>query len=307
MGLEYFKISSGFEKYMPKEYLDLVNHGPIGRKVSVTEMGTFKEILEEHPMCAGCAMTLFIRTALIALPNPEHTVNVGTAGCARLAISQAAIPFVYANFGDCNGVASGLTRGLRTRYGDQPKDVITWMGDGGAADIGFSMLMHSWFRKERFTTIMVDNEVYGNTGGQSSGMTPKGIVQKMDPLGKKSEKINMPELAKIAGCAYVAMVTPANPRKVESVIKKAVLVAREIGPTYIQTYTSCNIEYAIPTEKVIDDAKEVERTRYQFKEWLTEDAKQYLQEKWGYKEYAPKAPKPEPVTAGATTPQAGQN
>ena len=34
-------------------------------------------------------------------------------------------------------------------------------GDGGLIDIGFQGLMHSWFRKEKFTTIMLDNEVYG--------------------------------------------------------------------------------------------------------------------------------------------------
>ena len=151
------------------------------KKTTVSQMGSFKEILEEHPMCAGCAMTLFIRLAIIAFPNPEDTITVGTAGCGRLAISQAAIPFVYGNYGDQNGVASGLSRGLRIRFGDKPKDVVVMAGDGGTADIGFQQVLHSWFRKERFTTIMLDNEVYGNTGGQESGMTTRGAVLKMAP------------------------------------------------------------------------------------------------------------------------------
>ena len=160
MSLDYVKFSSGFEKFMPKEYRDMVEHGPFGKKVSVSQMGSFKEVLEEHPMCAGCAMTLFIRLAMIAFPNPEDTITVGTAGCGRLAISQAAIPFVYGNYGDQNGVASGLSRGLRLRFGDKPKDVVVMAGDGGTADIGFQQVLHSWFRKERFTTIMLDNEVW---------------------------------------------------------------------------------------------------------------------------------------------------
>jgi pyruvate ferredoxin oxidoreductase beta subunit len=289
MSLDYVKATPGFEKYMPKDYRDLIEHGPFGKKVSVSQVGTFKEVLEEHPMCAGCAMTLFIRLSLIALPNPEDTITVGTAGCGRLALSQAAIPFVYGNYGDTNAVASGLKRGLMTRFPNKTKDVVVMAGDGGLADIGFSMLMHSWFRKEKFTTIMLDNEVYGNTGGQESGMTNIGSVLKMAPLGKKFEKIDMPDLAKTAGCAYVAVVVPNNPRRVEQSIKKAVLIAREVGPTYIQAYTSCNIEYAIPTDKVMEDAKNVENDRYQFKEYISEDAKQYLAEKWGYKEYAKKA------------------
>ena len=50
MSLDYVKFTNGFEKFMPKEYRDMVEHGPFGKKVSVSQMGSFKEILEEHPM-----------------------------------------------------------------------------------------------------------------------------------------------------------------------------------------------------------------------------------------------------------------
>ncbi len=288
MSLDYVKFSPGMGKFMPKEYRDMVNHGPFGHKKSVTQVGTFKEIMEEHPMCAGCAMTLYIRLVMIAFPNPEDTITVGTAGCGRLAISQAAIPFVYGNYGDQNGVASGLSRGLRLRFGDRPKDVVVMAGDGGMADIGFAQTLHSWFRKEKFTTIMLDNEVYGNTGGQESGMTNQNQVLKMAPLGKKFEKMDMISMAKTAGCAYVAAVVPNNPRRVESTIKKAVYIARHIGPTYIQAYTSCNIEYAIPTDQVMQDAKDVENDRYKFQEYITDEAKECLYELYGFKQYKPK-------------------
>ena len=46
MSLDTLKISPGFESYMPKEYVDLVERGPYGRDVKVSEMGTFKEIIE---------------------------------------------------------------------------------------------------------------------------------------------------------------------------------------------------------------------------------------------------------------------
>jgi len=112
-------------------------------------------------------------------------------------------------------------------------------------------------------------------------------VLKMAPLGKKFDKMDMVGMAKIAGCAYVATVVPNNPRRVESVIKKAVLIAREIGPTYIQAYTSCNIEYAIPTDKVMEDAKTVEDDRYKFTEYVSEEAKEYLADRYGYKTLLP--------------------
>ena len=278
MSLETIRVSPGYEDVLPIEYRDLVNHGPYGRQIKVTEIGKFKEIVEEHPMCAGCAMTLFIRLFYMGIPSPEHTIVVGTAGCARLAISQANVPFIYGNYGDSNATASGLKRALDLRFPNQYKDVVVMAGDGGLIDIGFQGLMHSWFRQEKFTTIMLDNEVYGNTGGQESGMTRKGQILKMAPRGKKTDKIDALSLAKVAKVDYIAQIAPTNPSRVLRTVRRAVLVAREIGSTYIQAYTSCNIEYAIPTPDVMKDAFDVEKERYGFEEIISPRAKAFLDE-----------------------------
>lgn len=278
MGLEYVRITTGFEDYMPKDYVDLVKYGQFGKEYDIQDLGTFKELVEEHPMCAGCFMAYFIRVFYASLPNPEDSIVIGTAGCARLQLSQAAVPFIYGNYGDTNAVASGLKRALEIRFPDKVKDVITVAGDGGLMDIGFGMTMHSWFRRERFTTIMVDNEVYGNTGGQESGMSPKGVQLKMAPKGKKFDKINAVELAKAAGCVYVARIAPTNPKRLARTIKRAVLAARHFGPTFIHAYTSCNIEYSIPTEKVLEDARNREKKDFAFYEWMTDEVKEYLEQ-----------------------------
>src|SRR3989442_2786590 len=118
---------------MPKAYRDMVEPGPFGKKVTVSQMGSFKEILEEHPMCAGCAMTLFIRLAIISFPNPEDTITVGTAGCGRLAISQAAIPFVYGKYGDQKGGANRVFRGFSLRVRGKPQKVVGKVGGGDQA------------------------------------------------------------------------------------------------------------------------------------------------------------------------------
>ena len=150
---------------------------------------------------------------------------------ARLAISQAAIPFVYGNYGDQNGVASGLSRGLRLRFGDKPKDVVVIAGDGGTADIGFQQVLHSWFRKERFTTIMLDNEVYGNTGGQESGMTTEGPCTqdgsprkevREDGYGHDGQSFRL-RLHR-HGCAQQSAASGKRHQE-------GVLIAREVGPT----------------------------------------------------------------------------
>jgi len=277
MGLEYVKISEGFEKYMPKDYVDLVKYGQFGREVDVQQLGQFKELVEEHPMCAGCFMAYFIRVFYASLPKPEDTIVIGTAGCARLALSQAAVPFIYGNYGDTNAVASGLKRALNIRFPNEVKDVVVVAGDGGLMDIGFGMTLHSWFRREKFTTIMVDNEVYGNTGGQESGMSPKGVQLKMAPKGKQFDKINAVELAKNSGCVYVAKLTPTNPKRIAKTIRRAILAARHFGPTFIHAYTSCNIEYSIPTEKVLEDARNREKQDFAFFEWMTDEVKEFFE------------------------------
>ena len=283
MSLETLYPSPAFKEFLPIEYKDLVEHGPYHNRggkdrqtIKVTDMGKFKEVIEEHPMCAGCAMTLYIRLVYIGMPNPEHTIVVGTAGCGRLAISQASVPFIYGNYGDTNAVASGLKRGLEIRFPNQHKDVVVMAGDGGLIDIGFQGLMHSWFRKERFTTIMLDNEVYGNTGGQESGMTVQGKVLKMAPRGKFGEKVDAIGLAKVAKVDYIARLAPTNPARVARTIRRAIMVAREVGHSYVQAYTSCNIEYSIPTPEVMKDAFEVEKDRYGFEEIISPAAKECL-------------------------------
>ena len=280
MSLKYITPAERFKRYLPKDYVELVDFGPFGKtqdQAGPGNMGQFKELVEEHPMCSGCWMAYYIRLIFASLPCPEETVTLGTAGCGRLAISQAAVPFIYGNYGDQNAMASGLSRAFRLRFPDKQKDVITIAGDGGTMDIGFSMTMHSWIRGEKFTTIMLDNEVYGNTGGQESGMSPKGAVLKMAPLGKTGEKMPATSLAQAAGCVYTVRMSPTNIKKAAKIIRRAIFVAREVGPTFIHAYTSCNIEYSIPTEDVFADAKEKEKTRFQFEEYMTDAAKEVIE------------------------------
>jgi pyruvate ferredoxin oxidoreductase beta subunit len=270
--VEALRVSPGYEKILPQEYQDLVEDGPFGRDLTVKDLGTFKELIEEHPLCAGCALGMSIRLAVASLPNPENTVIVGTTGCNSILMPQLAIHNVHVLFGNQNAVASGLTRALRLRYPEKTKDVVVIAGDGGMADIGLSPTLHSWFRQEKFTTIMLDNEGYSNTGGQESGMTRQGMVVNMAPLGKKFPKIPFHEVAKVANCAYVATITPARPRRLGKMVRRAVLVARQIGPTYVQIFCPCNTNYKFSPAQTLDRAKDTEITEY-----MTPEAQAFLE------------------------------
>lgn len=261
---------------LPDDYKALVSDGPHGRSLGIKDLGSFKEITEEHPHCAGCGVSLGVRLSLASLPLPEDTIVVGTPGCSFFALSQSALNYSNTAFGNQNSVASGLKRMLKIRYPDRIKDVVVIAGDGGIADIGLDMTLHSWLRKENITTIMLDNEVYGNTGGQESGMSPHGQVLNMAPKGKNFEKIPMFEMAKTSGCAYGARVTIADSKKLGDAVCKAVLIAREIGPTYVQIFTPCPTNMKFDPSDTIKVAREAKNGAYAFEEFISGEAGKFL-------------------------------
>jgi len=267
-------ISPGFEDVMPEEYRSLVNDGPYGRGLGIRDLGTFKELIEEHPLCVGCGLALAIRLTMASLPAPEDTIIIGTTGCNSILMPQLAIHNIHSLFGNQSSLAVGLKRALKLRYPDKDKDVVVMAGDGGIADIGLSPTLHSWFRRENFTTIMLDNESYSNTGGQESGMSCEGAVLNMAPTGKKFPKISMPEIAEDSGCAYVATVSVASARRLGKMVKRAILVAREIGPTYLQIFVPCPTNYKFATSETLKQAKEREKIT----EYISSEAEKLIKE-----------------------------
>lgn len=276
MSEQITKVCPEFADVMPREYLDLIEKGPWAGGKTLKDIGTFKELVEEHPLCAGCNLALAFKSIMASLPNPADTIMVGSTGCSSLIFMQTAIHNIHGLFGNQNAIASGLKRALELRFPDRPKDVVVMAGDGATADIGLDMTLHSWFRQEKITTIMFDNELYANTGGQESGMTPRGRVVYMAPKGKKFDKVNMIDLAKAAGCHYVAGVVSAKPMRIGESVRKAIIVARTLGPTYVQIFTPCPTNLKIPSEESIKVGKETERERYAFYEYVSEEAKELL-------------------------------
>jgi pyruvate ferredoxin oxidoreductase beta subunit len=80
----------------------------------------------------------------------------------------------------------------------------------------------------------------------------------MAPVGKLFEKVRLPEIARESGCHYIVSCTVSKPSLVEKVIRNAVLVAREIGPTYIQLYTPCILEIGKDSMEGLQDMRDSE-------------------------------------------------
>ena len=281
MSKEKIQLSEALADIVPPEYHDMVENATYGNELrSWKDIGTSKELIEEHSLCAGCPESIAFRFIMSAIPNPEDTVFVGSTGCTSLVFPHIAIHNIHSLFGNQNAIASGLKRALKVRYPDKIKDVIVLAGDGATVDIGLDMTMQSWFRQENFTTICFDNELYANTGGQESGLMQKGFVAKMAPVGKKFEKVRLPEIAFESGCHYVAILTVSKPNRVEKAVRNAIHVARHFGPTFVQLYTPCILEIGKQSMEGLDEMKDSETIggRFVQKEYMTDEVKAFLKE-----------------------------
>jgi len=280
MSFKVFQINEEFLDVMPKEIVDLQENATWGNpKRGVMDLPFHKELIEEHSLCAGCPEAAALRYIMASIPNPEDTVIVNSTGCTSLVFPHIAMHTVHSLFGNQNAVASGIKRVLEYRYPDKVKDVIVLAGDGATIDIGLDCTLQSFFRQEKITTICFDNEVYANTGGQESGATPKGHVFKMAPKGKQFEKVPMWQLAIDSGCKYVARLTVSSPKRVESVIKKAVYVAREVGPTYVHLYTPCILEIGLNSDQGLEEMRSKDKERFAFFEYISPEAEEVINRK----------------------------
>ena len=110
-------------------------------------------------------------------------------------------------------------------------------GDGWAYDIGFGGLDHVLASGEDVNVLVLDTEVYSNTGGQSSKATPAGAVAKFAASGKKVRKKDLGMIAKSYGYVYVAQVAMgASQAQYFKAIKEAEAYP---GPSLIICYAPC--------------------------------------------------------------------
>ena len=132
------------------------------------------------------------------------------------------------------------------------KSVWILGGDGWAYDIGYGGLDHVLASGRNVNVLVLDTEVYSNTGGQASKSTPRGAVAKFAASGKPAGKKDLGMMAMCYGNIYVARISlGANPRQA----LKAFLEAEAYeGPSLIIAYAHC-IAHGINMQKGLDQQK----------------------------------------------------
>ncbi len=117
------------------------------------------------------------------------------------------------------------------------KSIWCFGGDGWAYDIGYGGLDHVLAQGEDVNVLVLDTEVYSNTGGQASKSTPTGSVAKFAAAGKRTRKKDLGLMAMAYGYVYVASVAMgANPAQLLKAVNEAEAYP---GPSLIIAYAPC--------------------------------------------------------------------
>jgi pyruvate-ferredoxin/flavodoxin oxidoreductase len=132
-------------------------------------------------------------------------------------------------------------------------------GDGWAYDIGYGGLDHVLAMNRNVNVLVLDTEVYSNTGGQASKATPTGSVAKFAASGKKTTKKDLGRMAMTYGYVYVASV--AMGANMNQCLKAFVEAEAYPGPSLIIAYSPC-INHGIDMSKSQAEEKLAVETGY---------------------------------------------
>lgn len=208
--------------------------------------------------CAGCEhgiLTRLIGSALNELDIRERTVMVVSVGCSVLAHEYINVDAIQAPHGRAPAVMTGIKR-VRP-------DILTFaiQGDGDGISIGLLELMYAANRGEPISVFLVNNAIYGMTGGQMAPTTPEGMVTTTSPYGRDTGSTGPPMdasklVAELERSAYVRrvllpIIPVANSDLYSSrgvidaanAIKNAFKVQMRGGFSFVEFISTCSINW----------------------------------------------------------------
>ncbi|MBW1943105.1 MAG: 2-oxoglutarate oxidoreductase [Deltaproteobacteria bacterium] len=176
--------------------------------------------------CPGCTHGIahrLVAEVIDELGIRGRTVGVGPVGCAVLMYNYFTFDFQESAHGRAPAMATGIKRVRPDLM------VFTYQGDGDLASIGLGEIMHAANRGEKFTTIFINNAVYGMTGGQMAPTTMPNQRTTTSPFGRKVADVGMPiKMAEVIAAletpAYIERQTLLSPKYINRA-KKAMMKA----------------------------------------------------------------------------------
>jgi len=204
--------------------------------------------------CHGCGIGMIENWILQALDDLELTqedVIFGTGiGCVG---RQTYATWGGDNFGATHGRVLSVATGLKLAQPDKKYLII--VGDGDAASIGTSHLIHAARRNLGVTVVCEDNMGYESTGGQFSPTTPAGYVTNSSPYGMVEPPYDPCDVVKAAGATFVAETTATQWTQTIKIVKKAL---QNDGFSFVHVRFPCNENFGAYALGTRDTLKNLE-------------------------------------------------
>ncbi len=192
------------------------------------------------PFCAGCGGFTVANSFLKAAYELGHHDLEGFVFCSGIGCSSW-IPsphFKADSIHTLHGRSIPVATGVKLMRPDLK--VVVFGGDGDIVGIGLSHLIHAARRNLGVTVIMVNNMIYGMTGGQVAATTPLKTKTTTTPYGSFERPIDAVQLVVSAGACYAARWTSAHPDQLTEAIKKALAIH---GFSFVEVLSQCPTAY----------------------------------------------------------------
>ena len=191
-----------------------------------------------HVWCPGCGIGIMLGALIRAIDRvgfeKDEIVLVSGIGCS------GRLP-VYVDFNTLHTThGRALTFATGVKLGNPNLKVIVIMGDGDAVAIGGNHFIHAARRNIDVTSIILNNSIYGMTGGQYSPTTPYGMKSSTTLYSNIEQAFKISELAVTSGAVFVGRGTVYHAKLLDNLIERAIL---KPGFSVVEVIAHCHTQY----------------------------------------------------------------
>ena len=187
-----------------------------------------------HIWCPGCGHGTVLNGILHVVDElglaPSSMCMVSGIGCSARISGYVDFHTMHTMHGRALACATGL------KLAKPELNVIVPMGDGDATAIGGNHFIHACRRNINLTAIVLNNRIYGMTGGQYSPLSGLGVLATTAPYRSIDPAFDTVQLALGAGATFVARTTAFHVKEIGSLLKKAI---QHKGISVVEVFTQC--------------------------------------------------------------------
>jgi 2-oxoglutarate ferredoxin oxidoreductase subunit beta len=191
-----------------------------------------------HVWCPGCGIGIMLGALIRAIDRigyqKDEIVLVSGIGCSGRLPVYVDFNTLHTTHGRALPFATGV------KLAKPSLKVIAIMGDGDAVAIGGNHFIHAARRNIDVTAIIVNNSIYGMTGGQYSPTTPYGMRSATTVYSNIEQDFKISELAVTAGAVFVGRGTVYHAKLLDSLMEKAFL---KPGFSVVEVIAHCHTQY----------------------------------------------------------------